>query len=103
MGYATNSIMARIEWCRRQRTKAREQRESEEWHAEEEGLRDALLNQDHSQQYRCGPSEISVRYAIGLQDGRVLLRTGAVGQQFRFPEKQPEATHHRDKSHDIVR
>ena len=103
MGYATNSIMARIEWCRRQGTKAREQRESDEWHAEEEGLRDALLDQDHSQQYRCGPSEIFLRYAIGLQDGRVLLRTSAVGRQFRFPEKQPEATDHRDKSQDSGR
>jgi hypothetical protein len=26
-----------------------------------------------------------MRYAIGLQDGRVLLRTGAVGLQFRLP------------------
>ncbi|WP_455377079.1 hypothetical protein [Petrachloros mirabilis] len=100
MGYSTYSIMARIEWCRRQRTKAREKHESEEWQAEEEGLRDALLNQDHSQRYRCGPSEIFVRYAIGLQDGRVLLRTGAVGRQIGFPEKQSQVTHRQDKSHD---
>jgi hypothetical protein len=103
MAYTTNSIMARIDWCRRQKTQARGQRESEEWRAEEEGLRDALLNQDHSNRYRSGPHGIFVRYAIGLQDGRVLLRTGAVGLQFRFPETGRQATPHRDKSHDSVR
>jgi hypothetical protein len=28
-----------------------------------------------------------MRYLIGFQDGRVLLRTGAVGLQFRLPGK----------------
>lgn len=100
MGYATNSIMARIQWCRRRSTQACKQRESEEWHAEEEGLRDALFNQDHSHRYRYGPSGVFMRYALGLQDGRALLRVGTVGRQFRFPEKQPQVTHCRDKSHD---
>lgn len=103
MGYATNSIMARIEWCQRRRTQACKQRESEEWHAEEEGLRDALFNQDHSHQYRSGPSGIFMRYAMGLQDGRALLCIGTVGRQFRFPEKQPQATHRRDESHNSPR
>lgn len=85
MAYPTNSVMARILWCRRQKRRASGQLDLEEWAAEEEGLRDALRNQDHSQQYRGGPPEVFMRYAIGLQDGRVLLRTGAVGLQFRLP------------------
>ena len=85
MAYATNSIMTRIEWCRRQSTQASRRREAEEWHAEEEGLRDALLNQDHSNQYRYDPQGLLVRYAIGLQDGRSLLHMGAAGWQFNVP------------------
>ena len=82
MGYASKSIIWRIEWCRRQSTQARAQRELEGWHAEEEGLRDALLNRDHSNQYRFGPPGVFERYAMGLQDGRALLRTAAVDQEF---------------------
>ncbi|MDH4328879.1 MAG: hypothetical protein OEW25_09235 [Nitrospira sp.] len=87
MACPTNSVMARILWCQRQKRRASGRLDSEEWSAEEEGLRDALLNQDHSNQYRGGPPEVFMRYAIGLQDGRVLLRTGAVGLQFRSPGK----------------
>ena len=36
-------LVARIDWCRQQRRKARTQREVEGWRAEEEGLRDALF------------------------------------------------------------
>ena len=93
MAYATNSIMARIEWCLRQRKHAHGQRESEEWHAEEEGLRDAFLNQDHSNRYRSGPAGLFVRYVIGLQDGCALLRTGATKQQFKFSGKGTKPTH----------
>jgi len=85
MAYPTNSVMARILWCRRQKRRASGQLDLEEWAAEEEGLRDALRNQDHSHQYQGGQPEVFIRYAIGLQDGRVLLRTGAVGLQFRSP------------------
>jgi hypothetical protein len=91
MAYATNFIMARIEWCRRQRKHARGQSESEEWHAEEEGLRDALYNQDHSNRYQSGSHGLFVRYAIGLQDGCALLRTGAMRPQFKFPGKGTKA------------
>lgn len=83
MGYVTHSIMARIEWCRRKRTRAQGQREFEEWHAEEDGLRDALLNRDHSKQYRYGARGIFVRYLMGLEEGRDLIRVDAVGRQFR--------------------
>jgi hypothetical protein len=93
MAYATNSIMARIEWCLRQRKQAHGQRESEEWHAEEEGLRDALYNQDHSNRYRSGPPCLFVRYAIGLQDGCTLRRTGAMRPQFKYSGKSTKAAH----------
>lgn len=83
MGHAVNSIIARIEWCRRKRTQARGQREFEEWHAEEDGLRDALLNRDHSNQYRYGARGTFVRYVMGLEEGRDLIRVDAVGRQFR--------------------
>lgn len=82
MPVTTKSIVWRIEWCRRQTMEACERLELEGWHAEEEGLRDALLNRDHSNQYRFGPPGVFERYAMGLQDGRALLRTAAVDQEF---------------------
>lgn len=103
MGYATNSIMARIEWCRRQSAQVRGHHECEEWHAEEQGLRDALLKQDHSSQYRSAHPELFARYAIGLQDGHALLRTGAVGPQVRLAKKAFQHSPHRNKSHDSPR
>ena len=78
MAYATNSIIARIVWCQRKGASARGQHESEEWHAEEAGLRDAFLRQDHSKQYRSGPPDLFERYAIGFQDGCALRRIGAM-------------------------
>ncbi len=68
------TIGARIEWCRRQETQACTRAELDAWRAEEEGLRDALLNRDRTYQYRYSPSRIFERYAIGLQDGRALIR-----------------------------
>lgn len=85
MAYATNSIASRIEWCRRQRTQARAQLEFEGWQAEEEGLLDALLNRDHTNQYQHCPPGVFERYAIGLQDGQALIRTAAVDQQLATP------------------
>ncbi len=78
MGYSTNSIINRIEWCRKQRTQTRTQPEVEQWRAEEEGLRDALLNRDHTNQYRYSPPDVSDRYAMGLHDGRAMLRVAWV-------------------------
>ena len=49
-----------------------------EWHAEEDGLRDALLHRDHTNQYQQGPPGVLERYAVGLQDGDAVLRTAAV-------------------------
>ena len=74
------SLASRIEWCRRKSTQARTQFEREGWHAEVEGLRDALLNRDHTNQYQHGPPGVFERYVIGLEDGYAIMRTAAVGQ-----------------------
>ena len=74
MPYTTNPVMFRIEWCRRQRAQARTKSELEGWHAEEEGLKDALLNRDHTNEYRHGPPDVFERYVLGFQDGRALIR-----------------------------
>ena len=86
MAYATNSITSRVEWCRRQRTKARAQLELEGWQAEEEGLMDALFNRDHTNQYQhCSPGVFG-RYVMGLQDGQAMIRTAAADHYFAIPD-----------------
>ena len=80
MAYATGPIVSRIAWCRRQTMQACERLELDGWHAEEEGLRDALLNRDHTNQYRYGPRGTFERYVMGLQDGLALIRAAAVDQ-----------------------
>ena len=80
MAYANDSIISRIAWCQRQREQARGEFEREAWHAEEEGLRDALLNRSHANQYECCPSGLLERYQMGLQDGLTLIRAAAVAQ-----------------------
>jgi hypothetical protein len=82
MDYATKSIASRIEWCRRQSPQARTPLEREGWQAEEEGLRDALLNKNHTYQYQQGQPGVFERYAMGLQYGREVLRTAFVYHQF---------------------
>ena len=52
MAYVTKSITARIDWCRRQSTQACVPLESAGWRAEAEGLEDALLHRDHTNQYQ---------------------------------------------------
>jgi hypothetical protein len=78
MACATNSIVTRIEWCQRQKQQARTPLEFERWRAEEEGLQDAILKTDHTTQYRQSPPGVFERYAMGLQDGQVLLRAESV-------------------------
>ena len=73
MADATNRITIRIAWCRRQRAKAVTETEVEGWYAEEEGLRDALLHRNHTDEYRLSPPEVYERYMMGLQDGTALL------------------------------
>ncbi len=68
-------ITIRINWCRKQSAQARTEPEIDGWRAEEDGLRDALLNSDHTDNYRLCPPEIRKRYMLGLQDGTALLRT----------------------------
>ncbi len=78
MAYVTRSLTARIDWCRRQSTQACAPLEIAEWRAEAEGLEDALLHRDRTSLYQQGPSCEFVRYVTGLQDGRALIRSGAV-------------------------
>ncbi len=86
------SIESRIEWCRRQSTQACAPRERARWHAEEEGLRDALLNKDHTTQYQQGPPGVFERYAMGLQYGRAVL--GTVYHQFATPTRTATTGRH---------
>ena len=82
MEYQTKSIASRIEWCRRQETQARTPLELEGWQAEEEGLRDALLNRNHTNQYRHCPPGVFNRYVMGFQDGQALIHAAAVDQHY---------------------
>jgi predicted metal-dependent phosphoesterase TrpH len=85
MEYQTKSIASRIEWCRRQKIKARAQLELEGWQAEEEGLRDALLNSNHTNQYQhCAPG-VFKRYVMGFQDGQALIHAASVDQHVPTP------------------
>ena len=87
MNDSTKSLASRIEWSRRQSTQARAPLERAGWQAEEEGLRDALLNKNHTYQYQQGSPCVFERYATGLQYGREVLRTAAVYQQFAPPTR----------------
>jgi hypothetical protein len=69
-----NPITVRIEWCRSQSAQAHTEPEVDGWHAEADGLRDALMNSDHTDNYRLCPPEIFHRYVLGFQDGTALLR-----------------------------
>jgi len=79
MASTTNPIEIRIAWCRRQRAKAVSETEVEGWYAEEEGLRDALLNRNHTNEYRLSLPEVYERYTMGLQDGAALMRAAWLG------------------------
>ncbi|MDF0643918.1 MAG: hypothetical protein P0111_07795 [Nitrospira sp.] len=81
MALAIESVEVRIEWCRQQRAKAAQPLEREGWHAEADGLRDALLSQDHSNLYRDCGAAVFERYALGLQDGRALMLVAVAEQQ----------------------
>lgn len=74
MKQTTNSVNLRIEWCRRQCAQARTEPEVDEWRAEADGLRDALMNSDHTDNYRLCPPEVFRRYMLGFQDGTAVLR-----------------------------
>lgn len=78
MKHTTNPIDVRIEWCRKQSAQARTEPEVDEWRAEADGLRDALMNADHTDNYRLCPPELLRRYMQGLEDGTALLRAARV-------------------------
>src|SRR5215831_5110282 len=78
MAHVSTSIEARMTRCRRQRTQARTQAELDAWRAEEAGLRDALLERDHRHQYRDRPAAVFGRYAMGVEDGKALIRLACV-------------------------
>ncbi|HSA84735.1 MAG TPA: hypothetical protein VLE46_01025 [Nitrospira sp.] len=73
-----NPVTVRIEWCRRQSAQARTEPEVDGWRAEADGLRDALMNADHTDNYRLCPPELLRRYVRGLEDGTALLRAARV-------------------------
>lgn len=68
-------ISVRIEWCRQRSRLAGSEPEADAWQAEADGLRDAVMNRDHSGDYRFCSPEIRERYLLGLQDGIAMLRT----------------------------
>jgi hypothetical protein len=74
MVYTHESIASRIAWCQRQKTQTSAELDLQGWHAEEEGLRDALHNRDHTNQYRDYPRGVFERYLMGLHDGRAMIR-----------------------------
>lgn len=78
MNHTTNPINVRIEWCRRQSAQARTEPEVDGWRAEAHGLRDALMNSDHTDTYQLCPPEILRRYVMGFQDGTALLQASRV-------------------------
>jgi hypothetical protein len=70
-------LIARIGWCHRQAMNALTAAEMEEWWAEKQGLIDALLHRDSTYEFEGRPA-LRQRYAIGLEDGGVLIRTARV-------------------------
>ena len=78
MKQTTNPITVRMEWCRKQSMLARTEPEVDGWSAEADGLRDALMNSDHTDAYRLCPPEILRRYVLGFQDGTAMLQAARV-------------------------
>jgi hypothetical protein len=76
--HTSSSLIARIHWCEKQQVKARTEGEREEWSAEEDGLKDALLHTDRTFEYHYRPRAVLERYATGLEDGRALIRAARV-------------------------
>jgi len=70
---AYSLIKLRMAWCRRQSAQAHTEPELEGWRAEEAGLRDAILEQNHADHYRLSPPKIFDRYVLGFQDGTAML------------------------------
>lgn len=78
MGQPMPPISVRIEWCRQRSMQACNEPEADAWRAEADGLRDAVMNRNHSDDYRLCSPEIRERYLLGLQDGIVMLQATRV-------------------------
>lgn len=72
------SITSRIVLCRRFRRQAPTHSEKDGWRAEEQGLRDALLMRDHSNDYRSRLPDVFARYLMGFQDAQTLIRMAKI-------------------------
>jgi hypothetical protein len=70
-------LIARIGWCHRQAMNTQTPAEADGWWAEKQGLIDALLHRDATDTYEERPGT-RARYAMGLEDGVVLIRTARV-------------------------
>ncbi len=97
MAHTSTSIEARITRCWKLSTQACTQAERDAWRAEEEGLRDVLLERDHPHQYREKPAAVVERYAMGVEDGKALSRLACMDAQ-RTPSVQPDTGVIRDSS-----
>lgn len=80
MDASTNPVTFRIACCRQQKAKAPTKFEKAAWHAEEEGLRDAVLYRNHADKYRDRSPILLDRYLMGFQDARALMRVTKVTQ-----------------------
>lgn len=78
MKQTINPVNLRIDWCQRESAQARTEPEVDGWRAEADGLRDALIDTDHTDSYRLCPPEILNRYVQGFEDGTALLRAARV-------------------------
>jgi hypothetical protein len=70
-------LVARIGWCHREALQALTTREAEEWSAQKQGLVDALLQRNCTYEYQHS-SLLMERYAMGLEDGRVLIQAARI-------------------------
>jgi len=76
--HTSRSLIARIQWCQKQQMNARTEGEREEWCAEEDGLKDALLQRDRTDQYQYSLPAVLERYVTGFEDGRALIRAVSI-------------------------
>lgn len=75
--------------------------EADAWRAEADGLRDAVMNRNHSDDYRLCSPEIRERYLLGLQDGIVMLQATRVQHtNHAAPLKFHTQLHGRSVGHD---
>ena len=76
------AVTCRIAWCRRQRARASNPMEWEAWRAEEDGLRDAVLQRDHLHKYRAHSPNLLRRYLLGFQDAKTIMRTARLARKW---------------------